>query len=306
MNHQGGKSENPRRRPWGKDAARGAPRRGFGSRGESPARDARETHRDAPASDRGWDAVASWYDKLVGEQGSDYHRHVIIPAVMEMLALRSGEVVLDLCCGQGVMVRPLIAAGAGRITGVDASPKLIAAARKRYALDGGAEFLVADATRPGPWTNGTFDAAVCVLAVHDVADMEALFRQLGAALKPGGRAVLVVMHPCFRIPRQSHWGWDEERKIQFRRLDCYQSPIAIPITTHPGRGGAEQTLFHHRSLEAYLNALGQAGLGVTGASELATHRRSQPGPRSRGEHRAAREFPVFLALKVTSLRARGK
>ena len=261
-------------------------------------REGREKHRDEAPADRGWDAVASWYDKLVGEQGSDYHRHVIIPAVMDLLALRSGESVLDLCCGQGVMVRPLLAAGAGRITGVDASPKLIAAARKRHAPDGGAEFLVADATKPGPWTSAAFDAAVCVLAVHDVADMEALFRQLGAALKPGGRAVLVVMHPCFRIPRQSHWGWDEERKIQFRRLDCYQSPIAIPITTHPGRGGAEQTLFHHRPLDAYLNALGKAGLGVVGAAELATHRRSQPGPRSRGEHRAAREFPVFLALKV--------
>jgi ubiquinone/menaquinone biosynthesis C-methylase UbiE len=261
-------------------------------------REGREKHRDEAPADRGWDAVASWYDKLVGEQGSDYHRHVIIPAVMDLLALRSGESVLDLCCGQGVMVRPLLAAGAGRITGVDASPKLIAAARKRHAPDGGAEFLVADATQPGPWTRAAFDAAVCVLAVHDVADMEALFLQLGTALKPGGRAVLVVMHPCFRIPRQSHWGWDEERKIQFRRLDCYQSPIAIPITTHPGRGGAEQTLFHHRPLDAYLNALGKAGLGVVGAAELATHRRSQPGPRSRGEHRAAREFPVFLALKV--------
>lgn len=270
-----------------------------GGRGHADAlRAGREGNRNSPVSDKGWDAVASWYDKLVGEQGSDYHRHVIIPAVMEMLALRPGEVVLDLCCGQGVMIRPLLAGGAGSITGVDASPKLVAAARKRHGPDGGVEILVADATKPGPWTRGSFDAAVCVLAVHDVADMEALFRQLAAALKPGGRAVIVVMHPCFRIPRQSHWGWDEERKIQYRRLDCYQSPIAIPITTHPGRGGGEQTVFHHRPLEAYLNAIGKAGLAVTGAAELASHRRSQPGPRSRGEHRAAKEFPVFLALKV--------
>lgn len=300
MNPQGGKSEDNARRPQDKGSTgRVGPARGEAFRGKAPARGPREPRRDQPAADRGWDAVASWYDKLVGEQGSDYHRNVIIPAVMELIAIRQGEVVLDLCCGQGVMIRPLLAAGAARITGVDASPKLIAAARKRHAPDGGAEFLVTDATKPGVWTNAAFDAAVCVLAVHDVADMDALFRQLAAALKPGGRAVLVVMHPCFRIPRQSHWGWDEERKIQFRRLDCYQSPIAIPITTHPGRGGGDQTLFHHRPLEGYINAIGKAGLAVTAAAELATHRRSQPGPRSRGEHRAAREFPVFLALKVT-------
>ncbi len=256
---------------------------------------------ESGGQDKGWDVVANWYDKLVGEQGSDYHRNVIIPATLDLLALKSGESVLDLCCGQGVMVRPLLAAGATRVTGVDASPKLITAARQRLSGEKSVVFHTADATRPGTWADGSHDAAVCVLAVHDVADMDGLFRQLAAGLRPGGRAVLVVMHPCFRIPRQSHWGWDEERKIQFRRLDCYQSPIAIPITTHPGRGTGEQTVFHHRPLDAYLQSLGKSGLAVNGAVELATHRRSQPGPRSRGEHRAAREFPVFLALRAVRL-----
>ena len=29
------------------------------------------------------------------------------------------------------------------------------------------------------------------------------------ALRPGGRLALLLTHPCFRIPRQSGWGWDE-------------------------------------------------------------------------------------------------
>lgn len=293
---------NPSRRKGrgpGSYAPRGGPQGGgTGGQGGSNRPSGGDGHGNR---DKGWDVVASWYDKLVGEQGSDYHRNVIIPATLDLLALKSGESVLDLCCGQGVMVRPLLAAGATLITGVDASPKLITAARQRHGGEKSVVFHTADATRPGAWADGSHDAAVCVLAVHDVADMDGLFRQLAAGLRPGGRAVLVVMHPCFRIPRQSHWGWDEERKIQFRRLDCYQSPIAIPITTHPGRGTGEQTVFHHRSLEAYLQSLGKSGLAVNGAAELATHRRSQPGPRSRGEHRAAKEFPVFLALKVTRL-----
>ena len=261
----------------------------------------RPPHAGSPKPDQGWDPVASWYDKLVGESGSDYHRQVIIPATMDLLALKRGERVLDLCCGQGVMLRPLLLAGAGPITAVDASPRLVAAARQRFAADTGVEFHVADASKPGPWARPIHDAALCIMAVHDVAAMDGLFVQLAASLRPGGRAVLVMMHPCFRIPRQTHWGWDEDHKIQYRRLDCYQSPITIPIATHPGRGTGEQTLFHHRPLEGYLNALGAAGLAVTKAAELATHRRSQPGPRSRGEHRAAREFPVFLALHAVKI-----
>ena len=75
---------------------------------------------DSSAADRGWDPVAAWYDKLVGEAGSDYHRHVILPAALRMLAPQPGEAILDLCCGQGVLVKPLLDAGIGRFTGVDA------------------------------------------------------------------------------------------------------------------------------------------------------------------------------------------
>lgn len=261
-----------------------------------PPRKRKQPSPQPPSSNRGWDPVAAWYDKLVGEAGSDYHRHVILPAALRLLDARPGESLLDLCCGQGVLLGHLLEREPARVTAVDASPRLVEAAQRRHAKDPRVRFFVADAAKPGPWADGKHDAAVCLMAVHDVADLDGLCRGLARALKPGGRAVLVMMHPCFRIPRQSHWGWDDAKKIQFRRLDCYASPIDIPITTHPGKRGGEQTIFHHRSLATCLGALGRANLAVTDVDELFSHRRSQPGPRSRGEHRAAREFPLFLAL----------
>lgn len=254
----------------------------------------------ASGQGRGWDQVASWYDKLVGDEGSDYHQHVILPATLQMLAAKPGERVLDLCCGQGVLERHLLEQRVGEVVGVDASPKLIAAARERLR-DPRVKYLIADVCANASWADGKFDAAACIMAVHDVEAVDKMFLHLAQALKPGGRAVLVFMHPCFRIPRQSHWGWDEEHKVQYRRLDRYSLPLSIPITTHPGRATGEQTWFHHRPLSAYLNALGAAGLAVTQCEELHSHRRSQPGPRSRGEHRAAEEFPVFVALKAVKL-----
>ena len=252
-----------------------------------------------PAADRGWDPVAAWYDKLVGESGSDYHRHLILPAALRLLDMRPGETVIDICCGQGVLAKFLLDKGIARFTGVDASPKLLDMARLRHGEDPRIKWVLADVCRPGEWADGNHDAAACLMAAHDVADLAAMLSNIHRALKPGGRAVFVLMHPCFRIPRQSHWGWDADQKIQFRRIDSYATPLEIPITTHPGKNTGELTRFHHRPLAEILTSLGQSGLAVTACEELYSHRRSQAtGPFSKAEHRAAAEFPLFLALRA--------
>lgn len=247
----------------------------------------------------GWDAVADWYDRLVGEQGHDYHRNVIVPAALRMLAVKPAESVADVCCGQGVLIRPLLEAGVSKYTGVDASAKLIDAARARHGGNAAVKLHVADACAVGSWADGSHDAVVCLMAVHDVADADGLFRSMAAALREGGRAVLVFMHPCFRIPKRTHWGFDNEQKIQFRRVDRYATPEEIVVTTHPGKAASEETHYHHRPLADVLTGLGKAGLAVTACEEPVSHRRSQGGgPFSRAEHRAAEEFPLFLALKA--------
>jgi ubiquinone/menaquinone biosynthesis C-methylase UbiE len=250
-----------------------------------------------PKGDQGWDPVAAWYDKLVGETGSDYHRNVILPATLRMLALEEGESVVDVCCGQGVLVKPLLDAGAGKFLGVDASPRLIAAAKERHGKDARVSFLTADACKPGAWADGSHDAATCLMAVHDVPDIAGMLSNVAKALKPGGRAVLVFMHPCFRIPKKSHWGFDNDQKIQFRRLDSYGTPLEIQVTTHPGKGGPDQTIFYHRPLSELLTAIGKSGMAVNVCEELYSHRRSQGGGAfSKAEHKAAEEFPLFIAL----------
>ena len=254
------------------------------------------------AGDRGWDPVAAWYDKLVGETGSDYHQHVILPAAVRILDPKSGEAIIDVCCGQGVLVRPLLAAGIGKFTGVDASPRLIESARARHGKDPRVSLLIADVCQPAKWADGSHDAATCLMAVHDVPDIVAMCANIAKSLKPGGRALFVFMHPCFRIPRKSHWGWDGDQKIQYRRLDSYGTPLEIPITTHPGKDSGEQTAFHHRPLSELLTSIGRGGLAVTACEELYSHRRSQgAGPFSKAEHKAAEEFPLFIALKAIRL-----
>lgn len=248
-----------------------------------------------------WDHVASWYDRLVGDEGSDYQRHVIIPAALRLLNPQPGETFLDLCCGQGVLARALLDASAKRVVGVDASPKLIDAARARGS-DNRLSFIVRDVRRLGDLTRGEFDAAACLMALHDVDDLDAALRGAASALRVGGRLVIILMHPCFRVPRQSSWGWDDEKKTQYRRLDRYYSAMEIPISVHPGRAASPVTQYYHRPLSVYLNGIARAGLALTACEELLTHRVASPGGHSRGENRAAVEFPVFLGLRAERLR----
>ena len=83
----------------------------------------------SPALSTDWGEVAQWYDALVGEAGSEYHRHVVLPGVMRLLDAQSGHNVIDIACGQGVLCRLLRQRGA-QAMGVDAAAELIADATR--------------------------------------------------------------------------------------------------------------------------------------------------------------------------------
>src|SRR5215211_8950028 len=76
--------------------------------------------RPRPPIRTSWDPIADWYVGWVGEEGSKHHRNVAVPALLELLDPRTGEHVLDVGCGPGVLAPPVADAGA-RYTGVDAS-----------------------------------------------------------------------------------------------------------------------------------------------------------------------------------------
>jgi ubiquinone/menaquinone biosynthesis C-methylase UbiE len=262
-------------------------RRGRGPRGGQAPPGRQRATPQSPAAATAWDHVASWYDKLVGDEGADYHRNVILPAAMRLLAPKKGERLLDLACGQGVFTRLLAQVEPALVLAVDASAKLIAAARSR-GTSPNIRYVVADAGNLGDLADGSFDGAAMLMAVQDIDPIEPVFRELARALRVGGRAVIVMMHPCFRVPRQSSWGWDDEKAAQYRRLDRYATPMAVPIATRPGADPTLHTVFFHRPLATYIGALGAAGLAVVTAEELYSHHTSEPGGHSRGENRARR------------------
>ncbi len=239
-----------------------------------------------------WEKSADWYDRIIGERGSELYQAVVIPGALKMLASQRGERVLDLGCGQGVFSRALAQKGC-EVTGVDAAPTLIQKARA-YPSKPPVRYLARDAAQISDL--GEFDAVSAILCVQNMEHLEVVSAEAAKVMKPGGRMLWVVNHPAFRIPRQSSWGFDESRKLQYRRTDAYSSTLSIPIVMHPGKAESESTVSFHRSMQT-LSACGfKAGLHLGGMEEWISHKESQPGPRARAENRARKEFPLFLAL----------
>jgi ubiquinone/menaquinone biosynthesis C-methylase UbiE len=253
---------------------------------------------DAKKKDGGmtpWDQAARWYDTLVGVRGTDFHKDIVMPGAFRMLELKKGARVLDLGCGQGVFSRYLSRRGM-LVEGLDSSEELI-----RFAGDkskSAIRFHVADAGDPKAGGNARFDAVVCLLALQNMESLEPVFKNVARWLKPGGRFVMVLTHPCFRIPRQTHWGWDAEKKLEFRRVDHYASELRIPILTPPMARSKVYTWTYHRPLASYVEALSSAGLCVDGLEEWASNKESLPGKRSRAENRARKEIPLFMAIRA--------
>jgi len=240
-----------------------------------------------------WDQAARWYDALVGDHGSDYQKDIIMPGAAMLMNLKKGDRVLDLACGQGVFSRYLAEKGM-HVEGLDSSEELIRLARTRSKPS--IRFHLADAREKNTFEKSHFDGIACLLALQNMEEIGSTFQNVARWLKPEGRFVMVVTHPCFRIPRQTHWGWDEEKKIEYRRVDRYASDISIPIITPPLAGSKGHTLTYHRSLQSYFTALAGAGLWVESLEEWASKKESQPGKRAKAENRARKEIPLFLSL----------
>lgn len=101
--------------------------------------------------------------------------------LIDLLAPRAGERILDLGCGDGVLTAKLQAMGL-EVVGVDASPDQICAARS-LGLDArlmGGEDLRFDAE---------FDAVFSNAAMHWMIDADAVIEGVWRALRPGGRFV---------------------------------------------------------------------------------------------------------------------
>jgi 2-polyprenyl-3-methyl-5-hydroxy-6-metoxy-1,4-benzoquinol methylase len=147
-----------------------------------------------------WDAKASFWDTLHGYEGNQFHQTLVGPSAESLLDIKAGERVLDVACGNGQFSRRLVELGA-QVVATDFSAALLDHARSRTTTSQ-IDYRVVDATDEAELLAlgiGSFDAIVCNMALQDIADITPLFRAGRRLIKPGGRFVFTLTHPCFNL-----------------------------------------------------------------------------------------------------------
>ncbi|MFI5205838.1 MAG: class I SAM-dependent methyltransferase, partial [Candidatus Paceibacterales bacterium] len=219
-----------------------------------------------------WGKVAGWYNKLLEEGDDTYQEKLIKPNLMRLLAVKPGEQVLDVGCGQGYFARAVADAGAN-VVGVDVGGELIRLAKEQGSVN--ETYLVMSAEKMSGLANNRFDAAICVLALQNIKNLQNAISEITRVLKPNGRCILVVNHPAFRIPNASSWGYDEKANIQHRNISKYLSEVSQKVDMTQGVKDPKNKKFtfsFHHPLQVYFKAFAKAGLVVSRLEEWASHK----------------------------------
>jgi 2-polyprenyl-3-methyl-5-hydroxy-6-metoxy-1,4-benzoquinol methylase len=222
-----------------------------------------------------WEALADWWDETTGE-ADEFHRKLVIPATDRLLAVRPGERVLDVACGNGGYARHLAEQGA-EVVAIDGSRRLVELAEQRTtAYRDRISYRRLDCTdRTALLALGArgFDAAVCKMALMDMAVIHPLLSALAELLRPGGRFVFSVLHPAFNSTGTSLWmeeATTEAGELVVRRgvkVMRYLEPEARPGIAIPGQPHVQY--YFHRPLSVLLNACFGVGFLLDGMEEPA-------------------------------------
>ncbi|RMF78582.1 MAG: bifunctional demethylmenaquinone methyltransferase/2-methoxy-6-polyprenyl-1,4-benzoquinol methylase UbiE [Planctomycetota bacterium] len=170
--------------------------------------------------ERMFDAIAPTYERVnaLASLGQDarWRRRAVARA-----DVRASDIVLDLCCGTGDMIRAFARGSPAprAILGIDFSQQMLAAG----SYDGirtPISLCRADALRL-PLRDATVDVVSCAFGVRNFQDLDAGLREIRRVLKPSGRVVLLE----FATPENPvlRWGYRLYTQAVLPRLGAWIS-----------------------------------------------------------------------------------
>lgn len=231
-----------------------------------------------------YDAVADFY-----AAGFDSMDDSVSQALLGLLGPVTGLQVLDVACGHGRITRELARRGAD-VVGIDVSEKLITKAQEAEQNEPlGIRYIHADVTAPNVLDDAAFDAATCSFGLSDIDDLDRAIAVVSDALRPGGRFVFSILHPCFAGGKDISGSWPTTG----RYYDEGRWMAQGALSTLRRRVGA-----NHRMLSTYLNTLRAHDLWLDYIAE------PWPAPDWDQAHDADRK-PVYLvacSIKVIAAR----
>ncbi len=198
-----------------------------------------------------WSAAAAAHANDFDDEGDFVRRHLLNPAIFELLGGVAGKRILDAGCGQGYLSRLLAKRGA-QVTGVELARGWYDQAVAREASEPlGITYIQADLSTFAD-DSGGFDAVVANMVLMDIPNYAAAMRACITALRPGGRFIFSLLHPCFE---ESGSAWAGQGYVATRE---YFGEFARPQTFG---------VFFHRPLSAYITLLLAEGCALRAMRE---------------------------------------
>ncbi len=220
-----------------------------------------------------WNRKARFWDELHGDEGNLFHRRLIEPSVLQLLALRDGERVLDVGCGNGALARRLAGEGA-KVSAVDFSAEMIRLAKRRgFARD--IDYRIVDATDKDTLLSlgaAQFDAIVCSMTLMDIPIVAPLFEAASELLRAGGRFVFATMHPAFNSNNPVFFQEKADRDgvvttVAGVKIHAYLDLPAVKGSGAPGEPAPHY--YYHRPLSALLQKAFESRFVLDGLLEPA-------------------------------------
>jgi SAM-dependent methyltransferase len=203
---------------------------------------------------------AQFWIRIIRERLDRYRTELTDAAVLDAIGDVDGHTVLDLGCGEGYMARNLADRGAD-VVGVDINPELVAAAHAHEQDEPrGIDYVRGSAYDiPIGWR---FDLVVMNHLANDLDDLGQALSEVARVLYPGGRVVMLALHPCHYYAR-SGLAEDDPQWVEL----YYQLRVREQAFNVAGIESPAPVTAYYRPLEDYFAALAGNGLVVTGFSE---------------------------------------
>ena len=215
-----------------------------------------------------WDENAATWASHVRAGFDVFRDEYNNPAFLAFLGSVAGLDLLDAGCGEGTNTRILAGRGA-RMVGVDLSTEMLANARAAESEARlGIRYEATSFTKLDGVEDACFDVVVSTMALMDGPDLPGALRAFHRVLRPCGRLVFSIAHPCFT---NAALGWETVEGVQVLRLRGYavDKPEieswrfgAAPEETPPFR-----IAYFPRTISEVVNAVIAAGFRLTAVAE---------------------------------------